>query len=381
MWARKYDRELSDVLAVQDDIGRAIAEQIQVTLTPAHAARSAPARPVNHAAYDAYLQGRFHLWRVTRPDLERALEHFRRATEIDPSMAVAYAGLAQAYVVLPIAGGAEPRQAFPQAELAATLALALDPDSAEAQTAMTGLRHWYGWDWAGAEGYARRAIKRNPSDARAHQVLGRLLTNVGRHDEAIAEIDTARRLDPRAPLIVALSADFRLEARRYDEVEPWIHMAHELDPNFWVAHVSAARLYLHQGRYAQALAAAEKARRSSGGHSEPLALIGWCHGAMGRRDGAEEVLAQLERRREAGYVPATHIAAVHLGLGQTGEALRWLEMAFADRDVWLTEAGVEPRWDGLRGHPGFADLVRRIGFPAPPATPSGESEPRSLSQQ
>ncbi|MDD5563700.1 MAG: protein kinase [Thermoanaerobaculaceae bacterium] len=381
VWAQRYDRELSDVLAVQDDIGRAIAEQIQVTLSPAHAARSAGVGSVNQAAYDAYLQGRFHLWRVTRPDLERALEHFRRATEIDPSMAVAYAGLAQAYVVLPIAGGAEPRQAFPQAELAAMRALALDPDSAEAQTAMTGLRHWYGWDWAGAEAYARRAITRNPSDARAHQVLGRLLTNIGRHDEAIAEIDTARGLDPRAPLIAALSADFRLEARRYDEVEPWICAAHELDPSFWVAHVSAARLYLHQGRYAQALAAAEKAWRSSGGHSEPLALIGCCHGAMGRREGAEEVLAQLERRREAGYVPATHIATVHLGLGQTGEALRWLERAFADRDVWLTEAGVEPRWDGLRGHRGFDDLVRRIGFPAPPAAPSGESEPRSLSQQ
>ena len=123
VWAQQYDRELSDVLAVQDDIGRAIAEQIQVKLTPARAAHPASARPVNQAAYDAYLQGRFHLWRVTRPDLERALECFRQATEIDPAMAVAYAGLAQAYVVLPIAGGAEPRQAFPRAEQAAKRAL------------------------------------------------------------------------------------------------------------------------------------------------------------------------------------------------------------------------------------------------------------------
>jgi serine/threonine-protein kinase len=364
VWAQQYDRQLSDVLAVQDDIGRAIAQQIQVKLTPACAAHRASSRLVNQAAYDAYLQGRFHLWRVTRPDLERALEYFRQATEIDPTMAVAHAGLAQTYVVLPIAGGADPRQAFPRAEETAKQALELDPDSAEAQTAMTGLRHWYSWDWASAEAYARKAIARNPSYARAHQVLGRLLTNTGRHDEAIAEIDIARRLDPLAPLIIALSADFRLEARRYDEVEPLIHKAHELDPNFWVAHVSAAKLYLHQARYAEALAAAEKARRFSGGHSETLALIGLCHGAMGHRDEAGEVLSELERRRDAGYVPATHLATVHLGLGDTGQAMRWLERAFEDRDVWLTEAAVESRWDGLRAHPGFQDLIRRIGFSA-----------------
>jgi eukaryotic-like serine/threonine-protein kinase len=365
VWAQKYDRELSDVLALQDDIGRAIAEQIQVKLTLAGATPPASARLVNQAAYDAYLQGRFHLWRVTRPDLERALECFRQATEIDPAMAVAYAGLAQTYVLLPIAGGAEPRREFPRAEEAARRALELDPDSVEAQTAMTGLRHWYSWDWAGAERYARRAIGRNPSHARAHQVLGRLLTNIGRHDEAIAEIDAARRLDPLAPLIAALAADFRLEARRYGEVEPWIRTAHELDPNFWVAHVSAARLYLHQARHAEALAAAERARRFSGGHSEALALVGLCHGAMGHRGEAGDVLSELERRRDAGYVPATHLAAVHLGLGDKGQAMRWLERAFEDRDVWLTEAAVEPRWDGLRLEPGFLDLVGRIGLPSP----------------
>ncbi len=378
VWAQQYDRQLSDVLAVQDDIGRAIAEQVQVKLAPAGAPHPASARLVNQAAYDAYLQGRFHLWRVTRPDLERALEHFRQATEIDPTMAVAYAGLAQTYVVLPIAGGAEPRQAFPQAEHAAKRALELDPDCAEAQTAMTGLRHWYNWDWAGAEGHARRAIAYNPSDARAHQVLGRLLTNIRRHDEAIAEIDIARRLDPRAPLIIALSSDFRLEARRYDEVEPLIRTAHELDPNFWVAFVSAAKLYLHQARYAEALAAAESARRFSGGHSEALALIGFCHGATGRRDAAVDVLSELERRDAAGYVPATHLATVCLGLGDTGQAMRWLEKAFEDRDVWLTEAAVEPRWDGLRAHPGFQDLIRRIGFPATPADSRLGTAPRQV---
>jgi len=367
LWAKQYDRELKDFLAVQDELGRAIAEQIQVRLAPARALHHPGQRQVDQAAYDAYLQGRFHLWKVTRPDLERALGYFRRAVEIDPWMAEAHAGLAQTYAILPVAGGAEPREAFQRAERAAERALEIDPDSAEALIAMAILRHWHRWDWAGAEGYARRAIARNPSSARAHQVFGRLLTNIGRHDEAIGEIDAARRLDPRAPLIAALSADFRLEARRFGEVEPFIHEAHGLDPEFWVAHVSAARLSVQQRRYPEALVAAERARRSSGEHSEPLALMGFCHGAMGHGREARAILAGLERRKAAGYVPATHIALVNLGLGKPREAMRWLERAFAERDVWLTEARVEPRWDGLRGNPAFEAVVQRIGFPAPPA--------------
>ncbi|MBZ5590355.1 MAG: protein kinase [Acidobacteriia bacterium] len=376
VWARQYDRDLKDVLSVQDELGRAIAEQVQVKLTADDAGRRAAVQPLDQAAYDAYLHGRFHLWRVTRPDLERALEYFRRATELDPRMAAAYAGLAQTYVVMPIAAGAAPRDAFPRAEQAAGQALGIDPDSVEAHAAMVSLRHWHNWDWAAAERHARRAIGRNANHARAHQVLGRLLTNVGRHDEAIAEIDIAARLDPLAPLIIALSADFRLEARRYGEVEPLIRRALELDPNFWVAHVSAAKLYLHQGRHDEALAAAERARTFSGGHSEALALLGLGHGAAGRTDRAREVLSELERRGAAGYVPATHLAAVQLGTGDAGQAMRWLERAFDERDVWLTELGVEPRWDALRAHPGFQDLIRRIGFPAAPAvtiTPAATS--------
>jgi TolB-like protein/formylglycine-generating enzyme required for sulfatase activity/Tfp pilus assembly protein PilF/dienelactone hydrolase len=373
IWSQQYDRELKDVLAIQDELGRAIAEQIQVKLAPGRATRRAKARPVDQAAYDAYLHGRFHLWKVTPPSLERALNYFHQAIEIDPQMADAHAGLAQTHVVLPIAGGADPRHAFPRAEEAAKRALEIDPDCAEAHTAMTGLQHWYSWDWADAERHARRAIALNPSSGRAHQVLGRLLTNIGRHDEAIAEIDLARSLDPLAPLIVTLSADFRLEARRFDEVEPFIRQAYELDPNFWVAHVSEARLRMHQSRYGEALVAAERARRHSGEHSEPIALMGFCHGALGHRDEAAEILGEFGRRREGGYVPATHLAIVHLGLGDTAQALRWLETAAEERDVWLTEAGVEPRWDALRLRPGFHGLLRRIGLPTAPESPPAAS--------
>ncbi|HUK12060.1 MAG TPA: protein kinase [Thermoanaerobaculaceae bacterium] len=363
VWAQQYDRELRDFLAVQDELGRAIAEKVQVRLASAADAPPRERRVLDQTAYDLYLRGLSHLWRVTRPELERAIDCFREAAEADPRLAVAYAGLAQAHAILPIAGGARPGDAFPAGERAATRALEIDPGCAEALAAMTILRHWHHWDWAGAEAYARRAIARNPSSARAHQVFGRLLTNVGRHDEAIAEIDLARQLDPLAPLILALSADFRFEAHREDEAEAYVRRAHEIDPNFWVAHVSSARLHMHRGRYRAALAAAEAAQRSSGGHTEPLALAACCLGALDRPDEARAILAELERRRAAGYVPASHLATVQVGLGDAGEALRWLERAFEERDVWLTELAVEPRWDSLRSQPRFQGLIRRVGLP------------------
>ena len=363
VWAQQYDRELSDVLAVQDDIGRAIAQQVQVKLTPERAAHPTAARQVDRAAYDAYLQGRFHLWRVTRPDLERALEFFRQAIEIDPAMAVALRrarpdvrGLADRRRRRPAAGVPASRRGG-RSRVGTRPRFRRGPDRDDRSASLVQL------------GLVRRGGVRQPGDrAQPEQREG---TPGAR--PAVDEHRPPRRGDRgdrrRPAARSARPADHRafrrlqVGGRRYDEVEPLIRKAHELDPNFWVAHVSAARLYLHQARYADALAAAERARRFSGGHSEALALIGCCHAAIGRRDEAGAVLSELERRRAAGYLPATHLAAVHLGLGDAVAAMRWLEKAFEDRDVWLTEAAVEPRWDGLRAHPGFQDLIRRIGFP------------------
>jgi eukaryotic-like serine/threonine-protein kinase len=363
LWAHRYDRELEDTLAVQSELGRAIAEQVEVKLTPAGGARRPPPRPLNQIAYDAYLHGLYHLWRVTRPNLERAIGYFHQAVEADPEMVAAHAGLAQTFAVLAIATDARPTETFPQAERAAARALAIDPASSEAHVALASVRHWYHWDWDGGERHARRAVASNPSSSRAHQVVGRLLTNVGRHDEAIAEIDLARRLDPFASLINALSADFRYQARRLPEAEAQLQRALELDANFWVAHVVLAKLHLLKGRWEQAVTAAERARELSRGHSETLSLIGYGHGLMGQREQALEVLAELERRRAGGYVPASHIATVRLGLGDDESAMRWLEDAVEDRDPWLTELAVEPRWDALRSRADFRALIRRIGFP------------------
>jgi serine/threonine protein kinase/tetratricopeptide (TPR) repeat protein len=362
VWAQQYDRELRDFLAVQSELGRAIAGQLQERLTPGRSGPSPAVRPTNQAAYDAYLHGRFHLWRVTRTSLERAIAYFDEAIALDPEMAAAYAGLAQARVILPVAADEAPALTFAEAERAAKRALALDPDSAEAHTALASLRFWHNWNWTACEEHARLAIARNPSTSRAHQVLGRMLTNIGRFDEAIAEIDRARQLDPFASLINMLSADFRFQARRYAEAKPLLERALEIDANFWVSHVVLARLQLVDGHCEAALASAQRAAELSGGHSEPISLIGYTQAVMGHLQEARRVLDGLHARLSERYVPASSFATVHLGMGETDEAVHWLERACDERDVRLLELAVEPKWDALRDHPGFRRVVGRIGL-------------------
>ena len=362
LWAGQYNRELKDFLTVQDELGRAIAEQVKIRLTPAESARRTDARPLNQAAYDTYLQGRFHLWKVNRPNLERAIQFFQKAVEHDPGLAVAHAGLAQALIILTIAADAPPRETFPQAERAAMQALEIDACSAEAHSALASIRFWHHWDWAAGEAHFRRAFDHNPSYSRAHMSFGRMLTIVGRHDEAIAEGDRARELDPLSPLIHAMCADFRFQAGRPEEVQFLIRRAKELDPKFWYSHLVAAKFFVQEDRCEEALAAAEKARDLSGGISEPLSLIGYTLCRMGRRNEAEQVLFHLHRNRIDRYVSAYNIATVYLGLGDAEQVITWLERAYKDRDICLLALGTDPRWDALRSHSSFEGLIRRIGL-------------------
>ena len=363
LWARNYDRELKDILAVQRELGQAISEQVQVRLTPEQLTPREGARAVDPAAFDAYLRGRHYLWRVTRPHIERAIEYFREATQIDPCMAVAHAGLADAYDILPITSDFPPREAFPKAEQAAKQALEIDSDLAEAHAALGGVRFWYNWDWPAAEEHCCRAIERNASYAMAHLRYGHLLSNTGRHEEALAEIELARQLDPLSLIINTLCAQFRYQARQYDEAALLLGKALELDPNFWVAHINLANLYQQQERFDEALAAAEKAREFSGENTQALSLAAYACAALGRRSEAEQILAQLLALEMHQYVSPYNIAIVHLGLGQTQLALDWLAKAFDDRDVRMVFLAVEPKWDRIRATAQFESILHRMNLP------------------
>jgi tetratricopeptide (TPR) repeat protein len=236
---------------------------------------------------------RASLWKVTRPNLERAIEYFRQATIIDPRLAIAYAGLADCYDVLPITSDFPPRKTFRKAEQAAMQALKIDRGLAETHSVLPSVRFWHSWDWCASEEHSHHAIARNSSYARAHMRYGHMLSNTGRHDEAIAEIDLARRLDPFSPIINTLCAEFRFHARRYDEVLPLLARTLEIDPHFWVAQIVSVKIHQFLERYDEALTAAQKASQFSGGNTEATALIGYTYALMGRSAEAERVLQEL----------------------------------------------------------------------------------------
>jgi TolB-like protein/Tfp pilus assembly protein PilF len=362
VWAEQYDRGLKDVLAVQSELGRAISERVQVKLTPEKSAEREQAPAMNQAAYDAFLHGRFHTWKVTRPSIEKAIEYYRQATRIDPRMAIAYAGMADAYAILPITSDVAPHEAFPKAEEAVMEALRIDRDLAEAHCVLAAIHFWHGWRWAASEESARRAIARNQSCALAHLRYGHMLSNTERHQEAIEQAELARQLDPFSLITNTMCAQFRYQAGRYDEAIPFLNRTFELEPNFWVAHLLMAKLHQLRGQHEEAIVSAQNAHDFSGGNTEARSLAGYSYGAMGRREQAERALAELESIRKERYVPAYNIAAVCLGLDDVEATIRWLEKAYQDRDVHVVFLHVEPRWARLKDEPRFQSLLRRAGL-------------------
>ena len=362
VWAHQYDRELKEVLALQSELGRAIAEQVQVELMPEESVEREPPAVMNQAAYDAFLHGRFHTWKVTRSNVEKAIEYYRQATQIDPRMAIAYAGMADAYDILPITSDVAPREAFPKAEQAAMEALKIDPNLAEAHCVLAAIRFWYSWDWAASEKSARRALDRNENNALAHLRYGHMLSNTGRHGEAVEQIELARRLDPFSLITSTMCAQFRYQAGQYDDVVPLLNRTFALEPHFWVAHILMAKLHQLRNQHEQAIVSARKAHDFSDGNTEARSLEGYSYGAMGRREQAKRVLAQLESLGRERYVPPYNMATVCLGLDDVEATIRWLEKAYEDRDAHVVFLNAEPRWARLKGEPRFQNLLRRAGL-------------------
>jgi TolB-like protein/Tfp pilus assembly protein PilF len=362
LWAKNYDRELQDILAVQDDLGREIARQTHVALTPREAGRSLAARAWNPEAYDAYLRGRSWFHRLTRAELLKSAECFEQAAAIDPEAAMAHAGLAMVYATLPITSDFPSGESFTKARAAARRALAVDDRVAEAHVALCSTHFWHDWDWAKAEEEGRKAIALDSNSAWAHLRYAHVLSNEAKHTEAIEEIERARLLDPLSLIVNAMSGMFRYQARRYAEAIPHFMAALELNPKFWVAHVNLAKTLGAMGRTDEAFAEAQRAREFSGGSSEPISLEGYLLARLGRRADAEKRIGELEELARQNYVPPYNFATVYLGMEDAGRSMEWLERGFAERDVHMVFLGVDPKWDVLRSEQRFQDLLRRVGF-------------------
>jgi len=362
LWSQRFDRELKDVFDVQDELARAIVGMLRVKL-PGEEQRGLVKRyTANPQAHELCMKGRYYLSKFTREGFQKCIEYMEKARMEDPGCAPAYAGLANTYCCLAVFGWARPREVVPKGKQAALEALAIDPTDATAHIALATIRHWYEWDWAGAESEYRRAIELSPGDPMNQGPYAELLAYLGRYEESIEQARRAVSLDP-----VSLEANWGLAvtflfARRYEEAADQCRRALELEPNFYTIHTTLALVYGAQGRYQEARRAAEQARSLAPG--EPLCegLLGWALGATGERAQATAILDEVMKRRREAYFPASMVSMIHVGLGDLNAAYLWAETAFEERDPRLLSFAASAPADPLLADSRFRELLRKIGL-------------------
>jgi TolB-like protein/Tfp pilus assembly protein PilF len=378
LWASTYDRDTGGFLGVQSELASAIADQVKISLLPQAGGRT-EARTRDSGAYDLYLRGRYYWNQLTPPTIQRGIEYFKEAVAKDPGYALAYAGLADCYMMLPITCDAPALDILPKATAAAQRAVELDSRLAEGHTAAGSIKLWMEWDWTGAEAAFRRALALNSNYVTVHRYYGHLLSNLGRHAESAEEMRRAREVDPLSPIMHALSGRLQYQARQYDSALEHLKNALAINADFWVVHMFLGSVYERLQRFDQARTEYQKAFELSSGNTEAIASRGHILAQLGQRAEAEEAIRVLKELSKHRYVPPYNIAIVHNGLGDADAALGWLEKAYETRDVRLTFLAVEPKWDPMRGEPRFQALLKRLALPTD-ASPQSASSAHTRAQ-
>ena len=363
LWAETYERDFHDVISLQDEVARAIAEEIKIKVTPQEQARLSISPAVSPEAYRLYLQARYHSNKRTLPGFEKSVQLFQQAVAHDPNYASAYAGLAEAYGLIPFYEGASSKESFPKAKAAALKAVELDDSLAEAHAALGFVLFYGDWDWLAAERELKRAIELKPSYATSHHWYAEYLSAMGRHDQAIAEIKRAEELDPLSPLLFAIGEEICTNARRYDEVIEEAKKALELDSNYALAHENLAGGLLGKGMNKEAAAEYFEADRAWGiTNSQELALG---YAFNGKRAKALEILKQLRESPRRPGLNSIFEARLCLGaaLCDKQEVLNWLEKAYEEHEVYAPFWNVHPAFDPIRSDPRFQRILRRMNFP------------------
>lgn len=364
LWAGSYERELRDVLVLQSEIARTIADEIQVKITPQERVRLATTRVVDPAAHEDYIKGRFYWNKRTEEGLKRGIQYFQQAIDIEPSYAEAYDGLADCWQGLAWYGYMPSKDGFLRARAAATKALELNGSMAEAQATLAHVSANYDFDWKAAEDGYRRAIALNPNYATAHHWYGDLLSAMGRPEQAIAESQRARELDPLSPLINAWLGWRYQFARRYDQAIVEYRKALDLDPSFAPAHLLLGQAYEQKKMLKEATAELEQAVKLSGGGALYLASLAHAYGVAGSRSDALKLIRQLENLAAQQRVSSYDVALAFVGVDDKDQAFSWLEKAVSDHAGRLMFLNVEPRFDSVRSDPRYAELARRLRFPS-----------------
>jgi TolB-like protein/Tfp pilus assembly protein PilF len=364
LWAESFDRKLTDIFAVESEIANMIADKLQAKLTGAekHAINTRPTD--DPVAYQLYRKGRYFWNKRTANDFKTAITYFQQAIDKDPGFALAYAGLADVYVLQSGFAAASPKDSLPKAKAAAQKALELDNTLGEAHTSLAQTLFAYDFNFVEANHEFQRAIELNPNYATAHQWYAESgLASVGRFDEAIAEMKHALELDPLSVIINADVGTVLCSARRYDEAIEQLRKTLEMDPGFYYARWNLGQALEMKGLTEEAMAEYEKAVALND-DPLPLALLGRLYAKIGRRDEALKILERLRQTSAQRYVSPYNFAVIYMGLGQKGEAIHLLEKAYDDRDGYdIAFIKTDPFLDPLRGEPQFQALVQKVFAP------------------
>jgi len=361
LWAEIYDRKLTDIFAVESDVAKSIADALQAKLSGSEQL-ALSARPTeNSDAYQLYLKGRFFWNKRTGADLRKSIDYFNEAIGKDPKYAQAYAGLAQAWLLLPGYSAGTPNESFPPAEAAAKKALTLDDTSADAHAALGMVKMLYDFDVDGSIAEFERAIRLDPNDATAHHWLANHpLAAAGRTERAIVEMKRAVELDPLSLIINTNLGQAYIYARRYDDAIAQMRKTIEMDGSFYIAHNMLAIALTLKRQIPEAIVEYKKAIALND-DSYPKGLLGYLYGTAGRQDEARRILESLLQAKEHRDFQAYNLAIVYLGLGDHDQALAWFEQGYRDRDGFAVGTiRVDPLLEPLYGDPRFEALAEKI---------------------
>jgi serine/threonine protein kinase/Tfp pilus assembly protein PilF len=356
LWSKTYQRELRDLLSLQQELAFTIANEIRIKLTPQDQERLKASHPVDAAAQEAYLKATF-LNQGTYEQRKKAREYYQQAISLDPNFAPAYAGLADSYWGIP---DRPAQDVMPKAKAYALKALSLDDSLAHAHTTLGAILFYGDWDWDGADREFSRALALNPNDSEAHRLYAVFLSAMMRFDQAETEIQATQALDPLSAFNDTTAGWTFYCARKYDQAAEQCHKALELEPNFDGAHACLGYTYLGRGASQEAISEFQKALELSGVDAVHAVWLGRAYAQAGDRAHALQVLQQLEQKSRTVYVPPYFLATLDTALGNKEQAFIWLDKAYAEHDLYLAWIKFDPALDTLRSDPRFQDLQRRL---------------------
>lgn len=362
LWTETFDEKFTDILIVQDAISTRVTAALALRLSGGERTTIEKRYTNSAEAYAFFLRGRYHVFRITEPEIRKGIAFYERAIAVDPNYALAYAEMADAYRVLASASFAPSRDVCPQAKELAERASQIDESLVEPHIVLG----WTGFlcdrEWAKAEKQLLRAVELSPNNSEARRAYAHLLSNAGRHDEAVAEGKLARELAPLTLITAALEGQFLFFAGRETEAIERLNQTLELDPNFWVSHNLLGRIYIRQGRYADAIAQFQTAVKLSGTNAEVLMQLGYAAAKSGDRGWARSSILELETIAKKGNPSAYKLAMIYNGLGESKRSLDYLEQSFDEREIHLTFMKVDTRWDNLRSEPRFINLIKQMNL-------------------